>query len=276
MATIALHNLTRGELLDYAYAVGPFLAGIALLPTLSCAAGREPPPPWPTLPLSHAQLSKHFLFSQGSPVYTCATSLLAHLDSSHQANNLIGVALAGWRPARALGPLGFAAVFVGGHLAAVLNSAGRRDQMRLWMDSQTRGMATWVTPRAARIWERGGMWTSCGASAGLFALLGVDLCMTFEQASHLLSGWDAQPEEARPQLAAALRWLGLAAAQTLGHVLREHRSQASGASASVSHVGHLTGFAWGVGCWALLAASSTRRPRGRRTNWGGGRRLGGR
>jgi membrane associated rhomboid family serine protease len=286
MATIALHTLySHRDLIAYAQTAGPYLASIAVMPTIASAAAAEPLPPWPQLPISHDELLRNFTHTSGDAAcgrgWTSATCLLAHTDHHHRVHNLLGLAVAGWRPARALGAQGFALTFVGGGVAAALNSAGREVQVRNWLDNGTRGWASYVTPRMAKLWNENGAWRLCGASAGVFALLGVDLCLSLEQARELLTAFEVATEEERPQLLGSLLWLGAAVAQTLSHVLHEHRALARGASVSVSHVGHLTGFAWGVGCWAVLVWGR-KRARRRRANsagrgtQGGGRRLGGR
>ena len=47
MAFIMTHELTLGTLRDYVKTLFPVAASFLLVPTLSCAAGREPLPVWP-------------------------------------------------------------------------------------------------------------------------------------------------------------------------------------------------------------------------------------
>lgn len=281
MATIAIRRLTLGEYYERALVAAPVLVGIALVPTLAGAAGREALPALPLLPLSHSALLEHFTCTALGVTqrrwWTYLTYALAHSDAQHKWQNLAGVALAGFQPAGELGRAGWLFTFFGGVVAAALNGPGRELQLTNWLDRHSGGLLSRLTPHAARLWSENTGWRLVGASAGVFALLGVDLCLTCEQAVAVARRWEDEPEEGRPECLYTLCWLGAAMAQTLSHVLAEQRSLASGASVSVSHVGHLTGFAWGVGVFVALRVLAPRlRSRRRRSGGAGGRRLGGR
>ena len=284
MALVATHLLTWRDVTDVALALGPILLPTAVVPTLACAVGAEPPPPWPRLPLSWDALHRHFTYVRGSDRWwTVFTSALCHADARHRDQNLAGVLSAGWSAQRALGPEGTAFTFFGGHAAAMLNSSGHQAQLSNWIRSATGGLTpAWLASQAARAWDTAKMQPALGGSAGVFALLGVDLCLAVEDAVRICRRWQTgrHGDEAPPaDIVFALAWLGVHAAATVSLVLAERRSFASG-SASVSHVGHLTGFCWGLGCYAALRWRQGRWPprlsvmAPRRTFAGQGRRLG--
>ena len=57
MAVVAFRRL---QLNDF-YELAPYAIAFAAVPTLACAAGREPLPAWPVLPLTHQQLLANLL-----------------------------------------------------------------------------------------------------------------------------------------------------------------------------------------------------------------------
>lgn len=256
------------------------IAGVfAVVPTLAAASGSEPLPRWPVLPLSRADLLKHFTHLRGDEKqwWTVATSALCHEDAKHRDGNIVGLLSAGWKPAQELGGLALAFTFFGGHIAAVLNSEGRRTQMRNWLTVSSGGLlGEQLASSFARVWDSAAPPRSLGGSAGIFALLGVDLCLAAEDLWRLLEQWESvDPEQALGRLA----WLGINISQTVLRVHAERQSIVAGASVSVAHTGHLTGFLWGVGVFiALRWARRLRRLRVRQGYGAGprGRRLGGR
>ena len=86
----------------------------------------------------------------------------------------------------------------------------------------------------------------CGGAPGVFALLGVDLCLTLEQALTLARQWDGPGVPG--QMLGTLLWLAAAVSNTVSLVVAEQRAVASGGG----EVGHLSGFVAGIGCFALL------------------------
>ena len=285
MALLATHRLSLPDLKELARSMGPVVAGIALVPTLACAAGAEPPPSWPQLPLSHDVLMRHFTHAPAKTLalnmtrpnwWTLATSSLCHVDASHRDNNLLGVLSAGWKPATALGPVGFALTFFGGHACAALNTVGHELQRRNWINAKTGSiMGPSLTSHAAKLWSSVSVPQMLGSSAGVFALLGFDLCLIVDEGLKLMNRWDDARDGSDERLF-ALAWMGVNLHQIVARVLSEQRSLGGGASVSVSHVGHLTGFAWGLFCFGAHYWYRRARVRASRVRATGGRRLGGR
>lgn len=291
MAFVAGRSMSLSDVRERILALAPLAAGFALVPTLACAAGAEPLPPWPTLPLSHAFVLKHFTYVDGDfgrgQWWAVLASALCHTDGPHRDRNLLSLLCAGWHPAAVFGR-GLAAVFFAGHLAAALNAAGHALQRRRHLDASTFGLMSWLTPSATRLWDNVAPPRILGGSAGVFALLGCDLCLKLEEAATLVRELDfdtagaglAFDERGPTPALGALLWLGVSVAQTLSLVQSEHRSLANGASATVGHAGHLSGFAVGI---AIAAARLAWRRARQRRRWiapggrvVGGRRLGGR
>jgi membrane associated rhomboid family serine protease len=153
------------------------LLGIGLVPTIACAAGAEARPNWPQLLLSHADILKHFTYvrDDGRP-WTLLTSALCHADAEHRERNALTLLAAGWDPARSLGYVGFALLFFGGHVAALLNNAGHLLQLQRRLEANTYNLLpSWGTNKAARWWISAMPTRIFGASAGGFALLGFDV-----------------------------------------------------------------------------------------------------
>ena len=308
MSILAIANLrlSSTDKQNIAYSLGPPLLGFAIIPTLARALNLESMPPWPQLPLSHAWLLKHCTRVEGSPIgaprpWTLLTSALTHTSAEHRDASAITLLFNGWRPARVLGVYGFALVFYGGHLAALLNNSGQLMQLTRRLDKLTYNtLPAWATPKAAKLY-RGLAPANClGASAGNFALIGVDFCMLLEDAIDVYRRWQWEQrlddiDDGIPLLSPALQSLlalGLSVASIAQLVLSERRSLQSGSPSGVSHAAHLTGFAWGVGVglvryawrrwarrsWEGASGSAARRAGfGRRLGGsGGGRRLGGR
>ena len=161
-------------------------------------------------------------------------------------------------------------------------------------------LPAWATPKAAKLY-RGLAPANClGASAGNFALIGVDFCMLLEDAIDVYRRWQWEQrlddiDDGIPLLSPALQSLlalGLSVASIAQLVLSERRGLQSGSPSGVSHAAHLTGFAWGVGVglvryawrrWARRSWEGTSGSVARRAGFGrrlggsgGGRRLGGR
>ena len=70
---LAMHTLSVRDALDYTLTAAPLLGAILAVPTLAAAAGHEPLPPWPTLPLEPRTLREHLVRSR------------AHLDAGSSA-----------------------------------------------------------------------------------------------------------------------------------------------------------------------------------------------
>ena len=132
------------------------------------------------------------------------------------------------------------------------------------------------------MWDTAAPTRTLGGSAGIFALLGVDFCLTVEALLKLLNGWEHgwDGEEALGKMA----WLGINILQTVLRVHGEQQSLAAGKSLQVSNAGHLTGFLWGLGVfavfrwWRSVGRLRVRQGtgRGHRLGGSGHRRLGGR
>lgn len=245
MAVVAVRRL---QLHDF-YELVPYAAAFAAVPTLACAAGREPLPPWPILPLTHSSLLANFTFTADNLKlprarwWTLFTSAFCHSDAAHRDRNLVNLLLCGLQLAPELGRFGLALTFLGGHAAAALNARGVRLQLERFLDARTGRLApSWLSGKAAELWSTAAPPTVLGGSAGLFAMLGVDCCIKLREALSILRRWR---DDAEPPVMELLR-LTVHMAPILSLVLSEHRSLRAGASISVGHAAHLTGFAWGV------------------------------
>ena len=270
MAVVALRRM---QISDF-YELAPYAIAFAAVPTLACAAGREPLPPWPVLPLTHSNLLSNFTFTienlkRANPKWwTLLTSAFCHSDAAHRDRNLVNLLLCGLQLAPELGRLGLAVTFLGGHAAAALNARGLRLQLERFFDARTGSLApTWLSGKAAKLWSTAAPPTVLGGSAGLFAMLGVDCCLKVRDALDLLRRWHYDPEPPVTELLL----LVLHAAPILSLVLTEARSLRSGASVSVGHAAHLTGFAWGMVVFCVHKAWNRAWQHGRWAGRGQGR-----
>ena len=290
MASIAIRHLTFSDLVRYAQDVGPLLAALHIVPTLDAAAGHELSPVWPTLALSSATLRTHFLeygrhdLVSSGRWWTAFTSMLLHKNTEHLRNNAIAMVFAGFRPHSAFGSVGWWITLLGGNLAAVLSSReGHERQTRAVIERLTGGYISqdgFLARNLARVQPAAG---TCGASAGVFALLGADLCLTLERVLALLADLQRAPEQVVPIDVLQALGLSLPALQRmLSLVEAERRALATGASVSVGHAAHLAGFGWGVCCYLLFREARRRgwaapwRQLTRRVRRGGGAPAGGR
>jgi membrane associated rhomboid family serine protease len=292
MATVSIRHLTFSDLVRYAHDVGPLIATLHLVPTLAAADGHELSPVWPTLALSSSTLrthflayGRHYLVSSGR-WWTAFTSMFLHAQADHLANNTIGILFAGVGPHVAFGSVGWWITLLGGNLVAVLSSReGQERQTRGFIERHTGGYIRqdgFLARNLARVQPAAG---TCGASAGVFALLGADLCLTLERVLALLADLQRSPEEVVPFDVLQALGLSLPALQRmLSLVEAERRALATGASVSTGHAAHLAGFGWGVCCYLLFREARRRgwaapwRQLARRARRGGGypggRRLG--
>ena len=72
-----------------------------------------------------------------------------------------------------------------------------------------------------------------------------------ERARSMIRLWEDEPQ-ARPQLTGSLLWLVGAIANTVSMVLAEQHALNHGQSLSGAQIGHLTGFAWGIGAYVVF------------------------
>ena len=267
MATLSLRYLTFSDLVRYSQDVGPLLLTMHLVPTITAADGRELPPLWPTLPISPTMLRSHFLAYGRSHLmstgrwWTALTSMLLHQDGEHLASNAVSLIFAGLGPHVAFGSVGWWLTLLGGHLAAVLTAReGQERQTRAVVERYSGGMlrqdgnvAGWLskaTPPAG----------ICGCSAGTFALMGADLCLTLERVLALVAELRRAPNEVLPlDVLQALGFSLPALQRMLAIVDAERHALAAGASLSVGHAAHLTGFGWGVLCYLVCREARRRR-----------------
>ena len=199
MATVALHQLRYSDVRAAALTLAPPLIGFAIVPTLAHAAGVELPPQWPQLPISHAMLLQNFTTVGGQDMpdltrpWALLSSALCHADAEHRDRNALALIGAGWGPARALGAAGFWLAFLGGHVLALLNRSGHLLQLRRHIEASTYGwLPTWATPTAARLWSHAAPSRVLGGSAGIYGLLGVDICLKAETAIDLWHAWRSE------------------------------------------------------------------------------------
>ena len=282
MAVVAVRQL---QLSDF-YDVLPLAAAFALVPTLAASVRQESPPPWPTLPLSHQDLLLNFCFTKRTAAealdlkgrwWTLFTSALCHSEKSHRDGNMIHLLVVGAQLSSTLGRAGIAFVFFGGHIAALCNSRGTTLQLARYLDATIGNLAPdWVTEGAAKLWTKAAPPpVVLGGSAGTFALLGFDLCVKLDEVRDLLQRCrDSTP-------AVELLRICVPAASVISMVLAERQSMQAGTSIRVGHAAHLTGFAFGVACFALRCLwrwTRERRPHHASGGFGtgvNGRRLGG-
>jgi len=134
MAAVGWRNLSLAD----AKVVAPYAVAFAAIPTLAAASGREHYPPWPVLPLSTTTLLNHFTFVRTKlPArwWSLLSSAFTHLDANHRDSNLLSLLFSALPLARRLGSRGMAAVFLGGHIAAALNTRGRVLQLERYAEA---------------------------------------------------------------------------------------------------------------------------------------------
>ena len=284
MASVALRQLHLGDAVDFLLTASPLVAGILAVSTLAAAAGREPSPPWPTLPLKPSDLSAHFLWSNRSPWYTALTHVLCHANEEHKLANLTTLLLTGSSVHAAMGPLGWWATIVGGALTAALDPLQwRAKQAQSWLNSWTYDMLPSFTPAVARAWTSSSGWTACGASAAVCAQCGAEAALCLEQFVTLVCSVRDADDELRKSLLLPIVTHGFMLSRAISYVLSEHRALSGGASLTIWHGAHLTGFWWGVSCYLIYAVLQRRwshtswslRRQWRRGGLGQGHRLGG-
>ena len=290
MATVSIRHLTFSDLVRYAQDIGPLLAALHLVPTIAAADGRELSPVWPTLALSSATLHTHFIaygrnyMASSGRWWPALTSMFLHYNAEHLASNAISIVFAGLGPHVAFGSVGWWLTLLGGNLAAVLSSReGQERQTRAVIERYSGGYIgqdSRIASTLARAQPAAG---TCGASAGVFALLGADLCLTLERVLALLAELHRAPEDVVPLDVLQALGLSLPALQRiLALVEAERHALATGASVSVGHAAHLAGFGWGVCCYLLFREARRRhwaapwRQLARRARSGGGAPPGGR
>ncbi|KAL3928477.1 MAG: hypothetical protein SGPRY_002371 [Prymnesium sp.] len=253
-----LGRLSRGSLFDYALAMGPIAAGFLLVPTLSCAAAREPPEWWPQLSISLRALHAHWTHSADAEAqgrwWTCVACAVCHADAASRDHALPSLLLSGLGPATSFGAVATWLTFFGGSAVAALDASGRELQTQKWLEGTTGGWAAWATPRAARLYNATGMWRVCGASAGIFALSAVNLCLMLEHAHSMVRRWEEEPS-ARPYILASVAWAYSGLSNAYGMILDQERSP-NGLTWKP--------FAWGIGCYFLFKILSSRSPWWRR------------
>lgn len=260
MAAVGWRNLSLAD----AKVVAPYAVAFAAIPTLAAAGGREHYPPWPVLPLSTTTLLSHFTFVRAKlPArwWSLLSSAFTHLDANHRDSNLLSLLFSALPLARRLGSRGMAAVFLGGHIAAALNTRGRVLQLERYVDRSTGRLApSWLSAGVAKLFNTASPQAALGGSAGVFALFGFDLCLGVRSGLDLLRRGASEEQVVGEGLRLLLGLLPV-----VSMVLSEHRSLEAGESLSVAHAAHLTGFAWGVACCvasALFGGGEETRQRG--------------
>ena len=282
------------DALDYALDCAALALGMAVVPTLAAAAGREPLPSWPTLPLSVRFLQEHLCVrAAGIPSerwYTALSHIACHMDATHRHDNICALVLTGWLPWSVFGRAGWLATLLTGAAVAALDPFhSRQEQIRAYIDAQSgRVLPGGITSGAARWWAACDGNYMCGASAAACSLLGAEVCLTIERALALYRAWRRRPDD--PSLLVPIGVHALSIYHSAAYVLAEHRSLTSGASLTVNHSAHLVGVGVGVGCYVVYRLlrqresgaprpqlfGRARRDTGRRLGGGGGNRLGGR
>ena len=281
-------SLTFHDALHFAKTAAPIAAIFTLIPTLQDAQS----PQFPQLPIPPHLLLKHFTHSNqtNKPFYTIITYALCHADKLHLGNNLKALLFIGPYPHKALGRYGFLATFLAGVILAALDPFRWREaQRRAWLDSKSAQLVPWLTPSVARAWDQHGGWVLCGASAGISAIIGADVCILAENCYQIVSDW-GRNVEANMFPSLAMHVCGLI--QSLNFLAEEHRGLVSGGTTvTAAHAGHLMGFWCGVLGYAILKfrehvgtsnlgagfrGGGSRRFVGGFRNGGGGRRLGSR
>ena len=186
-----------------------------------------------------------------------------------------------------------AAVFLGGHIAAALNTRGRVLQLERYaeatlalpprypnplspieryVDRSTGRLApSWLSAGVAKLFNTASPQAALGGSAGAFpttppeyrtqcwfsqvgGVVGVFALFGFDLCLGVRSGLDLLRRGAsEEQVVGEGLRLLLGLLPVVSMVLSEHRSLEAGESLSVAHAAHLTGFAWGVACCVASA-----------------------
>jgi membrane associated rhomboid family serine protease len=263
MATLSIRQLHLGDALDFLLTASPLIVGILIVPTLAAASGREHPSFPLTLPLRPAQLRQHFLWSHTSPWYTAVSHVLCHANADHQAGNLSTLLLTGTSVHAALGRVGWWVTILGGALTAAADPFQWRDkQTTNWLNAWTYDMLPSFTPAVARAWTSSGAWAACGASAAISAQCGAEAALCLHQFLSLISLMRDSDGHVPDTLLIPTITHALMLSRAVTFVLTEHGALSTGASLTIGHGAHLTGFGWGVLCYAGYALARRYRWRG--------------
>ncbi|KAG8462359.1 hypothetical protein KFE25_012179 [Diacronema lutheri] len=190
--------------------------------------------------------------------WTQFTFAFVHRDETHLGSNLLTLVPFAYAVHAAFG-CAWVPIFLGGSFFGAQDAAGKRLQaarriseplsLRDWapkpaadaVDKVTRRVATWLAPSVTR------SMTYVGASAGVWALQGTAVCLSLEQLIALCS--TASYDELNRTTVAAHLWSIFAVTSEYVVALQKI---ATGSSDGIDHAGHVDGFVFGIGVFALL------------------------
>ncbi|KAJ1626224.1 hypothetical protein T492DRAFT_1034072 [Pavlovales sp. CCMP2436] len=283
---------------DFVSAAAPLVAGMLLVPRLDALQLRDQ--------RSANDIIRNLAYSEANVAqgrwWTQFTYAFVHASEEHLVGNLLSLLPHAYMVHGTFGG-NWLPIFFGGVFAGAYDRAGKRYQAARGLseplalrrhaptilepaadavDRVTRQVAEWLAPSIVRSMN------FVGASAGVWALQGTCLCLSVEQL--VLTLWHGDYASMR-SLPAMFFAHGISILSLSGRVLSTASSlQAGASSALVDHSGHLDGFIFGIGAYAVLRfvqlghARRSRRPmvvRGgvlgySETSSDGSRRLGGR
>jgi len=196
-----------------------------------------------------------------------------HLDEEHRMGNVIALLPHASRVHGAFGGL-WVPIFLGGAATGALDRWGKQFQATRKLsgavavkglvpeplegaahavDRLTRRVAGWIAPTITR------STVYVGASAGVWALLGVSMCLTLESIADLLLELSSTRGNPSRRGDASTHGVGFAIAS---HALSAYAvgrqawttaaDIAKGAQGPVDHAGHLDGFLFGLGAYSVL------------------------
>jgi len=192
--------------------------------------------------------------------WTLVTHMFLHIDYSHLSNNMIQLAVCGWKCFNAFSSNGFLIVYFGGGIIAaaeerlntfqyysrimsyvpkVPSSGGVLENIGAIINQNVESLA-WQVAKAAE------PLTPCiGASNGVYSMLGVDLCLTLENAVYALKKLLRHKHVENEVMFSIL--MGVSSLnKIMCTITQEGRSLLDGSSGNVGHAGHLVGFCTGL------------------------------
>eukprot|EP00124_Ichthyophonus_hoferi_P002918 Ihof_evm5s223 gene=Ihof_evmTU5s223 len=186
----------------YIPVVGMVIGAHLLMPTWAAAKGDEPPAlGCVNLTITPKELRENFIYSQKNVQkgnwWTALSYMFLHQDESHLVRNMFGLFIMGHSVFEAFGAVSFLAIYFGGGIAGALDKWTKSHQMKIvleevcsvpddlgpftdWWNNGVKKMAHHIAPRINP------HFCYVGASAGVFALTGANLCISLETlARHL-------------------------------------------------------------------------------------------
>eukprot|EP00123_Amoebidium_parasiticum_P004500 comp15796_c1_seq1/m.13060 comp15796_c1_seq1/g.13060 ORF comp15796_c1_seq1/g.13060 comp15796_c1_seq1/m.13060 type:complete len:279 (-) comp15796_c1_seq1:369-1205(-) len=252
---------------SYLATVGTLIGGHLLMPTLASSRGDEPPVlGYLYFHLTPRELRENFTYSQLNMQrgnwWTALTYMFLHEDEAHLVRNMFGLFIMGHSVHEAFGPLPFLTIYLGGGVVGALDKWTKNHQVtRLLEELFSSSLNLGIISEKWNEFVKKGIpgvvpkinprFNYVGASAGVFALTGANLCLSIERLFyHLVHKRDpGEGPEAHipPSLHTAVTLFNIFVLSN--NLATELNYVNGGLSWQVDHAGHISGFAFGVGCY---------------------------